>query len=385
MKQILLLLLLAVSINIMAQDEIKLIIGTYTNGSSKGIYTFNFNQQTGESFPLDTLEVKNPSYLTVSRDGKMIYAVSENSDSTAAINAISFNSTTGKMKFINSQPTHGEDPCYVETNGNIVLTANYGGGSMSLFPLNIDGSLRPMSQEFKGTIGGTVSPNQNMPHIHCTAFTPDRKYVLASDFSADRILKFKVLGRNEIKETGIAGTLKAGSGPRHILFSNDSRFFYVMSEISGAVTAYLWNSGKPHKIQEIQSDSVGGHGGADIHFSPDGKFLYTSNRLKQDGISIFRVDKQSGLLTKTGYQLTGIHPRNFNITPNGKYLLCACRDDNKIQVFRIYQSTGILEDIHKNIVVDKPVCVKFYPHMIQARTGNGHSPILKSKKSENGK
>jgi len=242
-----------------------------------------------------------------------------------------------------------------------------------------------MSQEFKGTIGGTFSPNQNKPHIHCTTFTPDGKYVLASDFSADRILKFKVLSKDEIKEAGVAGTLKAASGPRHILFSNDSRFFYVMSEISGAVTVYQWNCGKPDKIQEIQSDSVGGHGGADIHFSPDGKFLYTSNRLKQDGISIFRVDKQSGLLTKIGYQLTGIHPRNFNITPNGKYLLCACRDDNKIQIFHINQNTGMLENTHKNIVVDKPVCVKFYPFMMQSEIGKKQCHELKNHRLEDRK
>ncbi|MCH4148754.1 MAG: lactonase family protein [Prevotella sp.] len=379
MKRILSLLLLAASLNAMAQDEIKLIVGTYTNGSSKGIYTFNFNQQTGETSPLDTLAVKNPSYLNVSSDGKMIYAVSENGDATAAINAISFNSTTGKMKLINSQLTKGEDPCYVEMNDNFLLTANYSGGSMSLFPLNLDGSLRPMAQQFKGTIGGPYSPNQDTPHIHCATFTPDGNYVLASDFSADRILKFEILGIDGIKPAGIAGTLKAGSGPRHIIFSNDSRFFYVMSELSGAVTAYIWNFGKPRKIQEIQSDSVEGHGGADIHFSIDGKYLYTSNRLKQDGISIFKVDKRSGRLTKIGYQLTGVHPRNFGITPNGKYLLCACRDDNKIQVFRINQTTGMLEDTHKDIAVDKPVCVKFYPFVMQPGFGDGQFRVMEKK------
>ncbi len=362
-----------------AQDDIKLIVGTYTNGTSKGIYTLNFNQATGESSPLDTLEVTNPSYLNVSSDGKTIYAVSETNDDKAAVNAISFDSQTGRMKLLNSVRTHGADPCYVETNGNMLLTANYSGGSMSLFPVNLDGTLGEMTAQFKGSKGGTFAPNQDTPHVHCATFTPDGSYVLASDFSNDRILMYEITGMEQIKEAGVAGTLAKGSGPRHIVFSPESRYFYVMSELSGDVTAYIWNFAKPRKIQVIKSDSVGGHGGADIHFSPDGRFLYTSNRLKADGISIYRVNKQTGRLTKVGYQLTGVHPRNFNITPNGKFLLCACRDSNKIQVFAINASNGLLEDTGKDIEIDKPVCVKFYPYVMQPGFGDGQFRIIEKK------
>ena len=139
------LLLLALTVfghlTLQAQDDIKLIVGTYTNGTSKGIYSFNFNQSTGKATPLDTLELKNPSFLTLASDGTMIYAVNENHDESAAVNAITFDKTTGQMQLQSSFPTKGADPCYVETNGNLLLTANYSGGSMSVFPLNVDGSL----------------------------------------------------------------------------------------------------------------------------------------------------------------------------------------------------------------------------------------------------
>lgn len=374
---ILLALASATCSNLQAQDNIKLIVGTYTDGTSKGIYSFNFNQSTGQASPLDTLELKNPSYLTLSMDGTMIYAVSENSDVTAAVHAITFDEGTGKMQLQGSLPTKGEDPCYIETNGNLLLTANYTGGSMSVFPLNIDGSLSDMKQLFKGAANGPDATRQNTPHIHCARFLPDGSGVLATDFSADRLLRFNLEDMKSLGNQHVAAQLSKDSGPRHIAFSTDSRFVYVISELSGAVTVFNYNFGNMKKIQEILSDEVGARGSADIHTSPDGRFLYTSNRLKNDGITIFKINKKTGMLTKVGYQNTGKHPRNFNITPNGRFLLCACRDDNTIQVFQIDSTTGLLTDTKQNIDVDKAVCVQFYPIVMQPDLpGNGVFRII---------
>ena len=121
----------------------------------------------------------------------------------------------------------------------------------------------------------------------------------------------------------------------------------------------LYNGKALQLIQSIEADTIGARGSADIHLSPDGKFLYASNRLKADGIAIFSVDTQTGLLTKVGYQLTGVHPRNFIISPDGQYLLVACRDSNLIQIFERDKRTGLLVDIGKNIETSKPVCLKF--------------------------
>ena len=112
-------------------------------------------------------------------------------------------------------------------------------------------------------------------------------------------------------------------------------------------------------IQHIKADTLDARGSADIHLSPDGKFLYASNRLKGDGIAIFEVSSEDGTLDKVGYQPTGIHPRNFNITPNGKYLLVACRDTNEIQIYEREEESGLLKDTGKRIKMPKPVCVQF--------------------------
>ena len=154
--------------------------------------------------------------------------------------------------------------------------------------------------------------------------------------------------------------LPDGEGPRHTEFHPNGRFAYVIGELSGNISALKWkNNGDLELIQTISADSLHAAGSADIHLSPDGKYLYASNRLKGDGIAIFKVDSSNGMIKKIGYQPTGIHPRNFAISPNGKYLLCACRDDNKIQLFQIDPSSGTLVKMDKEIKLHQPVCLKF--------------------------
>lgn len=240
------------------------------------------------------------------------------------------------------------------------MTANYSGGTMSVFPLQKDGTLAPADTLFQGSATGPDAIRQATPHIHCTVFSPDGKYIFATDFSADRILRFVMHPDNPIPHASLeAVNIEEDSGPRHLTFSPNGKFAYLITELSGKVIAFSYDDGRLEQIQTITADTVAARGSADIHLSPDGKYLYASNRLKEDGIAIFAVNPENGTLTKVGYQPTGIHPRNFNITPNGKYLLAACRDSNVIQVYKRNEVTGLLEDTHQDIVVDMPVCVQF--------------------------
>ena len=343
-----------------AENELTMLVGTYTNGSSKGIYTFRFNEETGDSTPLSEVEVRNPSYLTLSADNRFVYAVSEMGDTTAAINAFAFNKEDGALQLLNSQPTRGEDPCYVSTDGKKVVTANYSGGSMSVFPIRYDGSLEPTDTLFKGAAYGHDTERQATPHIHCTHFSPDGNYIFATDFSADRILRYAVHPKeNRPYPLAESIDIQPGSGPRHLIFSKDGKYAYLINELSGKVIAFSYTDGRLNQIQTITADTIHARGSADIHLSPDGKYLYASNRLKEDGIAIFEVNPEKGTLAKVGYQLTESHPRNFNITPNGKFLLVACRDGNVIQVFERDLASGLLRNTGSDIKIDKPVCIQF--------------------------
>ena len=269
-------------------EELSMLVGTYTFKGSEGIYTYRFNQTNGKATLLDSAKVVNPSYVIPSSDGQFVYAVTETSDSTAALNAYRFDKQTGKLSYINTELTFGEDPCYVATNGKIAVTANYSGGSMTVFPLRNDGGLQRMDTLFCGTIGGPDHRRQQTPHVHCTYFSPDGRYIFATDFSADRILRFDISsGSVRPVETTSVTTLDADYGPRHIEFSADGSHAYVVGELSDDITVMDHANGVLTPKQVINGSDAGARGGADIHLSPNGKFLYASHRLKEDGISIF--------------------------------------------------------------------------------------------------
>lgn len=349
------------------ESDLTMLVGTYTSGNSKGIYSYRFNEETGKSTLLDSVEVANPSYLTLSEDNKFVYSVNEASKDQAAVSAFAFDKDKGSLRLLNTKKTMGADPCYLITDGNNVITANYSGGSITVFPIAKDGFLLPAADIIKFKGSGPVKDRQEQAHLHCVRITPDGKYLLADDLGTDQIYKFNINQNTytDNKEAFLSkGTPEAfkvapGSGPRHLVFSNDGKFAYLINEIGGTVIAFQYADGMLNEIQTIAADTVGAQGSGDIHISPDGKFLYASNRLKADGIAIFKIHPTDGTLTKAGYQPTGIHPRNFIITPNGKYLLVACRDDNVIQTYERDTTTGMLTDTEKDIIVDKPVCLKF--------------------------
>ncbi|NDV81107.1 lactonase family protein [Bacteroides sp. 51] len=348
-------------------NELTMVVGTYTSGSSKGIYTFRFDQETGEAKALSDVEITNPSYLTISGDNQFVYAVSEHGDGNEAVTAFHFDKEKGTLQKLNSVPAMGADPCYIITTNQHVVTANYSGGSISVFPLAKDGSLLAASDVIQFSGSGADKERQEKSHLHCVQVSPDGKYLFADDLGTDHIYTFQINAQVNIENgekflnaaNPPAFPVAPGSGPRHITFSPNGKQAYLINELSGAVIAFDYKDGKLSEIQSIQADTVGAKGSADIHVSPDGKFLYASNRLQADGLAIFSINQTNGTLTKAGYQLTGIHPRNFIITPNGKYLLVASRDNNAIEVYQRNADNGLLTSIGKDIPVDKPVCLKF--------------------------
>lgn len=349
--------------------DLFLLVGTYTSGGgSKGIYLYRFNTDTGNSDPVSMVEVDNPSYLTLGPDERFIYSVSENNESGSAVSAFSFDKRSGEIKLLNSCLINSDGPCYItiDSKGRNVHTANYRGGTITSFQVKEDGTLTPVVSmiSFKGS--GPDSVRQKSPHLHSVRYSPDGQYLFAADLGSDKLYRFDVndtpfegqpgLMDNSLKEF----VMPAGTGPRHFEFHPDGgNYLYLLGELSGEVIVFDYAFGQLTQKQIIAADTTGARGSADIHVSPDGRFLYASNRLQADGIAIFSIDPNDGTLTKIGYQLTAIHPRNFVITPNGKFLLVAGRDDNKIQVFRIDAASGLLTDTHQDIHLSKPVCLKF--------------------------
>lgn len=371
-----------------AKNDVTMLVGTYTYGTSKGIYNYQFDQETGDATLLKETQINSPSFLTYSKERGIVYCLSDEKvsvDTDAStyigkantntggsstvvqrvtrapfVNAYKLNKETGEMTLINRQKAMGDGPCYIATNGEAVTAAFYNGGSISSFGLNADGSLQPATSviQFKGS--GPDSTRQKKSFLHCTHFSPDGKYLFAVDLGGDCFYKFKMDKDTLQPGTPASYVTSPGSGPRHMTFSPKGDRAYVVTELGGTVIAYAYNAadGTMKEIQTVVADTVGAHGSADIHISPDGKFLYATNRLKADGVVTFKIDSK-GMLKRVGYQLTGLHPRNFNITPNGKYVIVGCQDSDVIQVFRRNASTGLLTDTKKDIKLAKPVCIQF--------------------------
>lgn len=351
-----------------ASDPLYMLVGSYGPADQEGIKVYKFNQATGEGQYVSGVKgISNPSYQTVSKDGKRVYSVGEDDGGTACANALTFDAATGTLTLINSQPTQGATPCHIALSPeeDYVVTANYNGSNISLFPLDEEGRLKPgQTIGFEGS--GPDKERQTIPHLHFVYFTPDNHYLLANDLGTDRIHRFPLNTRQKGSNTPLVDRQRAsdirltpGSGPRHAVFSADGRFAYLITELSGEVMAFTYDGDSLSLMQTIQADTLDARGSADIHLSPDGRFLYASNRLKGDGLAIFRVNPEDGTLSKAGYQPTGIHPRNFVLTPNGQYLLVACRDTDEIQIFARDASTGLLTDTGRRIKTTKPVCLKF--------------------------
>lgn len=344
-----------------------LLVGTYTvAGKSQGIYVYSFNSETGEfSYRAEEGSIKNPSYLAISRDRRNVYSVGEGSEGT--INAFSFDAATGKLVFINSASAGGPGPCYVSVDANkkFVFVGNYSGGSLTAIPINADGSLNQDIQNIQHTGSSVVKPNQEKPHVHATVLSQDDRYLFVPDLGTDKVNIYSV-DYSKAKPLAPAeppfASIAVGGGPRHFTFHPNGQYAYVIHEFTGDVTAFDYADGKLKEKQKVSMAPTGFTGkvnAADIHVSPDGKFLYGSMRGDLNELGIYSVDKK-GKLTFVGRQSTlGKIPRNFAIDPTGNFLLTANQDSNEIVIFKRDKKTGLLSDTGKRIEVGKPVCLKF--------------------------
>ena len=348
-----------------------LFIGTYTNTTSKGIYIYDFNSQTGEAtWVSNTDSVTNPSWVTVSNDHKFVYAVNEtNGANPGRVTAYSFDKSNGTLHFINTTPSGGDDPCYIATSSdNKWLTvANYSSGTASVFPINGNGSVKPYSQLIHDTIYREPGDSA-IPHVHETVFSPDEKFLLTPDLGLDKVMIYKFDPSKEqplILSTPPSVASAKGSGPRHIVFASNKKYAYLIHELSGTVTTYSYENGTLSPIQDVPTfpkDFSGIKDAAEIIISPDGKFLYASDRGDINQIAIFSIDANSGKLTFKGNQSSlGSHPRNFMIDPTGNFLLVANQDSESIFIFKIDKETGLLTKTGKEINIPRPVCLQMIP------------------------
>ncbi len=368
MRLSLLIFLIGISIfQVSYSQEYFLITGTYTAQKSEGIYVFKFNTQTVDYNPVSSIRSSNPSFLALSPNQTMLYAVNENADSINAIgggtiSSYHFDKGSGQLHFINQQLSGGNHPCFISTDqsGRWLFAGNYSSGTIGLLPIKPDGSLDSLRQIIKHTGSGPNSKRQSAAHVHATRMMANN-YLYVPDLGIDQVRIYHFNKKKGQLSFTSAAQSNPGSGPRHIDFSSDQHFAYLMEEMSGTVTCYKIKRGQlsfQQRIDALPAGFQGVRGGADIHVSPNGKFLYCSNRGESNSISIFSIHPQNGQLKLIGNQSTlGKTPRNFSISPDGQLLLVANQQSDEIVIFKIDAETGLLSFTGKKITVPNPVCL----------------------------
>lgn len=365
-NKVFILLLISIFTTVQAQkNTLNLIVGTYTNNcDSKGIYVYDFDTETGDFNLKNASEnTVNPSYLTLSKDNKFIYSVNETGPESM-VSAFGFDAKSGKLDLINKQSSKGADPCYIINDDKNVIVANYSGGNISVFGKNSDGSLTEAKQVIQHFGKGINAQRQEGPHVHMVHFSPDNKYVLANDLGNDKVYSYAYNpnAATDILQIKDSLAVKSGSGPRHLTFSKDKKFVYLLQELDGTLSVFSYAKGVLKKIDEttiLAKDFKGTFSSADIHISPDGKFLYASNRGEANDISIFKILKNGKLEAKGHISTLGKGPRNFVIDPSGNFLLVGHQYTNEIVIFKRDKATGSLADTGKRIALCAPVCLIF--------------------------
>jgi 6-phosphogluconolactonase len=356
------------------REEMLVYVGTYTSGESEGIYLYSLNLASGElKYVATTKEVKDPSFVVVAPSRRYLYAVNEIEEfagkRSGAVSAFAVDQRTGDLKFLNQQPSLGGAPCYldVDRSGRFVLVANYAGGNVAVLPIRGDGRLGEAT-DLKQDQGSSINTErQEAPHAHCIVLDPTNRFAYACDLGTDKIMSFRFDKRRGklIPNQRPSVQAKPGAGPRHLTFRPDGKYAYVINELHATITAFALDrvSGNLAEVQTIATLPEGinvANTSADIHVSPDGRFVYCSNR-GHDSIAAFAINPANGRLTLIAHEPTGGKtPRNFAIDPTGNFLLAANQNSNNIVTFRRDRKTGRLTATGHMVEAPSPVCLKFF-------------------------
>ena len=371
----------AMSAQAASEREVELLVGSYTQGKSQGIYRLQFDSEKGRITPepLQVFKSANPSWLTLSADQQRLFVVNENgkgqADVVGRVSSVAINPRTNELTLVNQVKTLGEEPTHssLSHDERYLFVANYGvhadpGGSLAVLPINAQGQLQPVTQ-MSSHPASLVNPERQLSaHVHSVVSSPDGKFVYANDLGADKIFVYRYDPAANPEHPLVAAEpaaieLPAGSGPRHLLFSRDGKHAYLTTEMSAQVFVFDYDNGqlKQRQAVELAPGQPAGNRAADgLHTSADGKFLYVSNRGKANELLVFAINPANGELTHLQRRsVEGDHPREFALSPNGKFVLIANQMSNNIVVMERDPQTGKLGDTVQNLSMDAPSDLKF--------------------------
>lgn len=353
-------------------QELLVFVTSFATGEQGAIHSYRLNPITGQLiFIQGTKSVENPFFIVVSPDEKFLYSIHApgafgggDSEQVAAYQLVA---RTGQLKLLNRQSARGSAACYldVDATGKTVAVANYSTGSVATFPVNSDGSLSEAASFFQhtATLGRTPKPPQDQARAHCIVFSPDNRFAFAADLGLDQIFCYRldaVTGKLTPNQQPFVRTPRE-AGPRHLTFHPNGKFVYVINELANSVTKFDYDtlSGMLIEQKTISTLPDGFEGSsfcADLKITPDGRFLYGTNR-GHDSIASYRIAEDGSLSLVAIEPSLGKGPQNLVITPQGECLICANMPGNNVVVFHIDPQTGALKLLQQPVAVHSPSCL----------------------------
>lgn len=346
--------------------------GTSATGTNRGLYLSKLDQATGALAPAARATDKpNSVFVAFSPDRRHLYSLAEvpllARSPAEAIETYEVNRSTGALKNIGERVVDGSEACHisVDPSGMCVLTANYGGPYVEVFPVLPDSTVGPRSCVIRHSGWGPDRSRQESAHPHSINVDPSGRFAIVADLGLDRVYVYRLdafKGSLSSNEPPFVSVLP-GAGPRHFAFHPDGRHAFVINEMGGSITAFNWDAEKgvlsPYQtIGILREDYRGLNTSAEVVVSASGRFVYGSNR-GDDSIVVLAFDRLSGRLSFVQRMADGVKvPRNYAIDPSGKWLVCANLTANTATVYRIDADTGRIK-LSGTIAVPEPLCVRF--------------------------
>lgn len=362
-------------------ETFALLVGSYTAGTSEGIYRLQFDSRTGQfsGAPVLAAKAQNPSWLTLSQDQQHLFVVNENGpgqqDPVGRVSSYRIDPANQQLTLVNQVQSLGNEPTHssLAADGRYLFVANYSvledpGGSLAVLPVDAAGKLSPPVQLSAHPASRVNPERQASNHVHSVVSSPDGKYVFVQDLGADKVFAYRYDPKANHEQPLTPADpafvqLPPGSGPRHLLFSADGKHAWLTTEMSAQVAVYDYQDGRLTPRQRVDfaaGQPLSDKAGAALHASSDGRFLYVSNRGTANQIVVFAIDPATAQLTEIQRRtVEGDHPREFSLDPSGKFLLIANQKSNQIVVIARDTQTGQLGKTVQKLPIDAPSDLKF--------------------------
>ncbi|BCG59008.1 lactonase family protein [Paenibacillus sp. URB8-2] len=352
-------------------------VGSYSGADANGIHVFQFEPERGGALTLlgGVKGIANPTFINVDAQGHRLYSIGDKTNAEGVkegeVVAYSIEPEAGTLTEISrtdTMPAEGAtamSTCHItrDSDSRFVVVSSYHGGKIGLVSLDSEGKTVRLTDSAAHKGQGAHPERQDRPHPHSASFSPDERFLFVCDLGIDVIRSYRINGEKETLELHGDTPLHPGAGPRHFTFHPDGRSAYVINEVDSTITSFTYEADAGVletvvTVPTLPEDYAGENTCAEIAVSPDGRYLYGSNR-GHDSIVIYAVDPATAELTFVEHVSTrGGHPRHFALTPGGDYLIVANRDSNNLVVFARDSASGQLTFTGNEAQVAKPVCVK---------------------------